>query len=265
VITSPAGLPVIVERAMYLNGGGQVFGAGHEGAGVSAPATSWFLAEGATGSYFDCFVLIANPSDVDAAVEVSYLLPDGTVINKAYVIRAGSRFNIWVDNEDPRLADTAVSTTVTSTNGVPIVVERAMWWGPNGTWIEGHDSAGATRSGTKWELADGETGGPRNVQTYVLVANTSTTDGQVRVSVLLEDGTRLEQVHVVKARSRFTVPVGAFFPETQDRRFGVAIESVGRDPVQIVVERAMYSDALDARSGRVVWAAGTGALGTRIR
>ena len=36
-------------------------------------------------------------------------------------------------------------------------------------------------------------------------------------------------------------------------------------PAQIVVERSMYSDAVDAQGNRTVWAAGTGALGTRIR
>jgi hypothetical protein len=59
-------MPVIVERAMYLDRAGQVFAAGHESAGVTAPATDWFLAEGATGTLFDLFILIANPSDTDA-------------------------------------------------------------------------------------------------------------------------------------------------------------------------------------------------------
>ena len=45
--------PIVVERAMYLNRPGQPFAAGHESAGVTAPATQWFLAEGATGPFFD--------------------------------------------------------------------------------------------------------------------------------------------------------------------------------------------------------------------
>ena len=47
VITADA--PIIVERAMYVNKPGQPFAAGHESAGVTAPALNWFLAEGATG------------------------------------------------------------------------------------------------------------------------------------------------------------------------------------------------------------------------
>ncbi len=34
---------------------------GHESAGVTAPSTTWFLAEGATGPFFETFILLANP------------------------------------------------------------------------------------------------------------------------------------------------------------------------------------------------------------
>jgi len=161
VLESLNGVPVIVERAMYLDRPGQLFAAGHEGAGVTAPATRWFLAEGATGTYFDLFVLVANPAAVAAPVMATFLMPDGTTITRHYTVGPSSRFNIWVDVEDPRLADTAVSTIVESTAGVPIIVERAMWWpGPtSATWTEAHDSAGSTVTGEVWALAEGEQGG----------------------------------------------------------------------------------------------------------
>jgi hypothetical protein len=266
VIESTNGVAINVERAMYLSEPGVLFAAGHEGAGVPSPATHWFFAEGATGRFFDCFILLANPSGQTALVEARYLLPDGAVVTKRYSVDAGSRFNIWVDLEDARLADTAVSTTLTSLNGVAIVAERAMWWvGPSGRWQEGHNSAGATASGTKWAVAGGESGGPSQAETFVLVANTSPVAGQIRVSVMLEDGTRLDQTHALPATSRLTVPVGGWFPAASGRRYGVVVESLGPDPAEIVVERAMYSDALGADGSRTPWAAGTSALGTRIR
>ena len=52
-----------------------------------------------------------------------------------------------------------------------------------------------------------------------------------------------------------TVPVATDFPSAAGRRFGAIVESLGTTPVQIVVERAMYSDA-----GAEVWAAGTNAV-----
>ena len=52
--------PGVAERAMYF-GFTPLFNAGHESAGVNSPAREWFLAEGATGSFFTTFVLLANP------------------------------------------------------------------------------------------------------------------------------------------------------------------------------------------------------------
>jgi len=261
IVAVTNGVPVIVERAMYLDAGGITFGAGHESAGVVAPATSWFLAEGATGPYFDLFVLIANPTAADATVAATYLLPSGATIHRTYVVRANSRFTIFVDGEHPSLADTAVSTTITSTNGVGIIVERSMWWpGPTAaTWHEAHNSPGATMTGTRWALAEGEVGGARSAQTYILVANTSPTTASVRVTLLFEDGTNASKDFSIGANSRFSVPVAAEFPASANRRFGALVESLGAVPAQIVVERAAYSN-----TGLAIWAAGTNALAARL-
>ncbi len=253
--------PIIVERALYLDLPGQMFGAGHESAGVTAPALEWFLAEGNTGLYFDLFVLIANPGDDDAQVEATYLLPDGTVIVKTQTVAANSRFNIWVDFEHARLADTAVSTTIRSTNGVPVIVERALWWPFGfGQWYEAHNSPGATSTGTRWALAEGEVGGTRGVETYILLANTSLDHREgCKVTLLFEDGTSAVKEFDVAARSRFNVDARTEFPAAIDKRFGAIVESVGATPAQIVVERSMYWDALGQP-----WAAGTNALATKL-
>lgn len=255
-----SGPPIVVERAMYLTRGSELFSAGHESAGVTAPATTWFLAEGATGPYFDEFVLIANPGTQDARVEARYLLPDGTVYTSTHVVPAASRYNIWVDEEvipgvGKALANTAVSVTLTSLNGVPIVVERAMWWpGTPDQWTEAHNSPGATAAGPRWALAEGEVGGPLETDTYILVANVSARPGTIRVTLLFEDGTTTARDFQVAAQSRFNVSVRDEFPAAEARRFGAVVESVGA-PVDLVVERAMYSNAPG-----VIWAAGTNAL-----
>ena len=226
------GQPIIVERAMYAQVPGQTLGAGHASAGVTAPALEWFLAEGATGPYFDLFVLIANPGDVDAEIEATFLLPDGTTIVKGYRVHANSRFNIWVDGADDRLADTAVSTTVRSTNGVPVIVERAMWW-PGSTWYQAHNSPGATTTGMRWALAEGEVNVSRGLETYILVANTSPTPATVTVTLFFEDGTTAERTFgpaEVPGHSRFNVPVGDFFPALQGGGSGRSSGAKGRNP-----------------------------------
>ncbi|MGV3517154.1 hypothetical protein [Luteitalea sp.] len=266
VVESLDATPIIVERAMYLSNQGRTFNAGHESMGITTPATQWFLAEGATGTYFDLFVLIANPTATDANVTVTYLLGDGRTFSRDLVAPANQRSGIWVDVEQfpgisgfP-LADVAVSTQVRSTNNVPLIVERAMWWpGDSTTWHEAHNSGGARTTGTKWALAEGEVGGARAQQTYILIANTSAFPGTALVTVLFEDGTSAQQTYALPASSRTNVPVSLDFPQAQGRRFGAIVESTGSTPARIVVERAMYNDA-----GGVTWAAGTNALATRI-
>jgi hypothetical protein len=52
---------------MYF-GTARLFDGGHESADVPAGSTSWFLAEGATGSFFETFVLVGNPNSAQANV-----------------------------------------------------------------------------------------------------------------------------------------------------------------------------------------------------
>ena len=262
------GAPFLVERAMYLSNQGRWFTAGHEAAGVAAPATTWFLAEGATGPYFDLFVLVANPNAEPAEVRLTYLLADGTTHTRSLTAPPASRSTVWVDHESLDggttfpLADAAVSTTVASTNDVPIVVERAMWWpGDVPTWHEAHASAGSAETALKWAVAGGIAVDEPRTDTYLLIANPGDAPARVRVTLLF-DGTTPHAVREfdVGAHSRFNVDVRAEFPEAAGRRFGAVVESLGDAPVPIVVESAVYNDAAGVR-----WAAGTNALATEVR
>ena len=259
VVRSTNGVPIVVERAMYLSTPQQGFAAGHESAGVTAPSANWFLAEGATGPFFDLFILVANPNNQAASVRARYLLESGEVVTKTYTVNPNSRFNIWVDYEDAKLANAAVSTTITSTNGVPIIVERAMWWGAE--WFEAHNSPGSTETGVKWAMAEGQLGGPSNAQTYILIANTSASAGTGQVTLLFEDGTApVSKSFPLNPNSRRNVDVYDQFPEARGKTFGAIVQSTGGSPVQIVVERAVYYD-----SGAQGWAAGTNALATKLQ
>ncbi len=278
VFRSLNGVPIIVERAMYRTVvGPRPFESGHDSAAIPGPSTHWFLAEGATGAFFDTFLLLANPNDATADVGVTYLLPGGATVSRAYQVAGNSRRTIYVAGEAAQLAATSVSTVVSVTNDVPIIAERAMWW-PGGQaaaspgvglfWSEAHNSPGATETGTKWAVADGETGvAPAATATYYLVANTSSYAADVVITLLSDsDSPPLTRHFSVPANSRFTVGASDAFPETQQatyRVFGAVIESQpvgGQLPAQIVVERAMYSNSTDA-----FWAAGSNLLATRLR
>jgi hypothetical protein len=270
-----AASPIIVERAMYLDAADQLYAAGAVSAGVTAPATDWFFAEGATAEPFDLYLLVANPGDVAAHVTVTYLLIDGRTLTRKHTVDPRSRFTIWVDavadEDDPAftLASEALSMSVTS--DVPILAERAMWWPAGGRgWREAHSSAGTTGTGTAWAVAGGEQGGTRNAQTYVLVSNTSAFAGRVRLTLLPEQGPRATYEVDVPASSRTNLWMGGttqsaltpFGGLTAGTKFGVVIESLPgpAGTARIVVERAVYWDA----NGEG-WAAGSDVVGTRLR
>ena len=240
------------------------FGAGHESAGVTAPSPQWFLAEGATGAYFDLFILIAQsrrPGRGRAGhVPAARTAP---AITKTYAVGANSRFNIWVDLEDPQLADAAVSTThhvdqrrADHRRARDVVAGADL----------GHVARGAQQPGRdrhRHALGDGrgrESAAPRGVETYVLIANTSSFAGDgSRDGAVRGRHDDAPQTFPLLPNSRFNVAMSPMFPAPRNRRFGMLVESIGATPAQIVVERAMYSNA-----GGVGWAAGTNALATKL-
>lgn len=256
--------PIIAERAMYF-GQAPFYNGGHESAGVSAPATNWFHAEGATGSYFDTYVLVGNPNDAPANVTFSFLLETGRVITRTRTIAPQARLTVNVELEDAALADAAVSTTVSA--DIPIVSERAMYWpGPSTTWHEAHNSFGVTETSMRWALAEGRVGGPRGFETYVLIANPTTTAAQVRMTFLRNGAPSTVKVVTVPPTSRFNVYVnelvdGSGTKLVSNEEFGALIESTNFVP--IVVERAMYWNAV-VNGQLQIWAGGTNATATRL-
>jgi glucose/arabinose dehydrogenase len=254
------GVEIIAERAMYFSKPGLVFAGGHDSAGVTAASTHWFFAEGATGSFFHDFLLLANTDDtLTAHVNISYLLTDGTVVNKVKNVLPHSRVTYNLEQEDPLLASAAFSTLIVS--DVAILSERSMYWPHD--WTEAHNSPGATDTGKAWVVAGGVEGGAFGAQTFVLIANTSTFPGTARVTVFPEDGAPLVKQFTLPANSRTNVQFGAIpeFADIVNTRFGVLVESLGTTPAELVIERATYSND----SSGNVWAAGSAALGTKIR
>jgi subtilisin-like proprotein convertase family protein len=246
--------PIIAERAMYLPGP-RVFEGGHESAGVNSPSRVWFLAEGATGSFFDCFVLLGNPNAGPATATMTYLLPSGSTIVRTVTIPAKSRLTINVETVDPALANADVSTTIVSDIG--IVAERAMYWPAfSQGWREAHNSFGVTESALRWGLADGRIGGPRAFQTFVLLANPNPRPAEVEVR-FLKAGSGATRSYVLAPLSRRSIFVNSEVPELGDGQFSVDVQVRNFQP--IAVEKALYWN-----SGGEVFAGGTNVTATRL-
>jgi subtilisin-like proprotein convertase family protein len=253
-ISINASNPIIAERAMYLPGPHLLEG-GHESAGVNSPSTRWFLAEGATGGFFDCFVLLSNPNGSAANVTLTYLLTNGTTVQQAIVMAANSRTTINVETVDPQLANAAVSTTVVSDIG--IVAERAMYWPDiSQGWVEAHNSFGVTETGLRWGIADGRIGGPREHQTYILLANPNPVPAEIEVT-FLKSGANTSRSYTLEPTSRVNIWANGDVPELGEGTFSADIRVVNYQP--IAVEKALYWNAEG-----VIWAAGTNVTATRL-
>jgi autotransporter-associated beta strand protein len=250
--------PVIAERAMYFATlPGKQWTGGHVNTGIAAPSTTWFHAEGATGTYFNTFILLSNPQDTAAQVELRFLLDTGEVITRKKTLAPRQRMTINPATEDDvRLENAALSTVVQS--DVPIVSERSMYWqGDAEQFGEGHNSSGVVSTATRWGLAEGRIGGPREFVTYILLANPSTTAAEVTITYLRESGAPIVKTYTVPPTSRYNVDVKFVVPELQDASFGARIDVTNNIP--IAVERSVYWNA-----NGVSWAGGSNALATPL-
>jgi autotransporter-associated beta strand protein len=246
--------PIMAERSMYFGTTPtRLWSGGHESAGVTATSTHWFLAEGATGGFFDTFVLLSNPQDAVAHVTLQYLLPAGDPVTVQKVIPAHARLTTNIEAEDDaRLQNAAVSTVVTSDQ--PIIAERSMYWqGAAQPWGEGHNSFGVIDAGTTWGLSEGRIGGPLNFHTYILLANPQTTMANVTVNYLRENGGVVAKTYTVSPTSRFNIDTSTV-TELHDEAFGAVIRVTNGVP--IIVERSMYWD-----SNGFTFSGGTNATG----
>ncbi len=255
-----ASAPIVAERAMYRDVAGQLFGAGSNAMGTTAPATTWSFAEGATGPFFDTFLLVANTSPTAGTVTATYTAetPGGPLaITRTYALPPESRLTILLDQEDAALADAAVSSVLTS--DVPIVAERAMWWpGSPDTWAESHAEFGATMRGTVWAIADAELNAATGTDTFVLVdADTGGTAAAVAVTARPTSGAAITR-QVPLTHGRNTLWLAQLFPELDGQRFSLVLESESRPggPATLTVEKAVYSQG---------YAAGAAAHATRLQ
>jgi hypothetical protein len=142
-------LPIIAERAMYFNTQGRK--GGHATIGAPVPSQQWYLAEGFTGGQFDEYVLLLNPGDEAANIDVMFMRSDGMTVNRQVRMDPHSRYTIHVD-EVESLSASEVSTKVTSSS--PIVVELAEYFNFRGL-TDGNNAIGSCQPSTDWYFAEG--------------------------------------------------------------------------------------------------------------
>jgi hypothetical protein len=138
--TAPGG--IVVERPIYFTYNGAITG-GHDALGATAPAATWYLAEGYTGTGFDEYITILNPNDSAAAVAITYYLASGQPRTVELTIGATARQTIAVHESAQGVGrGQEVAAKVTTTHPGGIVVERPMYFTYNGAVDGGHNVMG---------------------------------------------------------------------------------------------------------------------------
>src|SRR5262249_46080496 len=143
-----ADVPIAVERAMYWSG--SLWTDGHSSSGLTLQGMIWAFAEGENGGSmgFESYILFANPNASLAHVKVTFLRT-GTSPNPTsaeFDLAGNSRLTKSLGDfigMGLLMPGEQVGARIESTNGVPIVVERAMYWNGGGEF---------------WGAGTGETG-----------------------------------------------------------------------------------------------------------
>ncbi len=221
---------VVAERAEYFNYQGWADG-GHASTGC-VPSPSGYFAEGYTGDGFHTWLLMANPDDRVAEVEVTFMREGKPPLLQRYTLAPRSRHTVFV-NQVPGLGPEGVGIGYRSLNGVGIVAERAVYFRYKGRISGGHCSQAVTGPSQELFFAEGYTGD--GFDTWILLANPNPEDARVTLSYLLPKGGVVKDDRVVPAFSRLTINAAEKVPGSS---FGVRVAS--ENGVGIVAERAMY-------------------------
>ncbi len=198
--------------------------------GVSAPSTTWYLAEGYTGLTFHETVALVNPGQTSSQVQVR-LLPFGgrAARTELVTVPAQSTRTVDVNSLMPRQ-----SLSVIATASRPIVVARILTFSSH-NGAPGYGATGKTGTNapaTTWIFAEGTT--TTRFQTYLTVLNPNATAALVTASFYGRTGGSLgSRTLLVPALSRANLKLNDFL--TAD---GIATIVTANAP--IVVERPEY-------------------------
>jgi hypothetical protein len=128
---------------------------------VPTPVTNsvWYLAEGSTAWGFSTVIVIENPNPVEVTARITYMdtvhpIGRGIIKTRDVALPAASQTLINAATDLGYPYD--FSTKVECLQGLPIAVEREMYWPIGMSEALGtQDSIGVTKPATSWYLPEG--------------------------------------------------------------------------------------------------------------
>jgi YD repeat-containing protein len=194
-------------------------------------ATNQYFAEGGKG-FWSTYLSILNPSTTQAAsISVAYLHDNGLTYTQTASVGAMQR---TVLSPPASMPDGGFGLHVTSTNGVSIAAERAMYAGT--LFTLGQTDRAASTPATRWLFAEGASNS--FFETFFLVANPNFSAATVRLTFRTTGGTVINTaILTVPARSRIVVNADTI-AGLNGTNYATEVNS--QNGVSVVAERAMY-------------------------
>jgi hypothetical protein len=241
VVTSDQ--PIVAERPMYFFYHDKWTG-GHNVVGAPAPDTTFYFAEGTTrdnaqDGAFEEWICLQNATNNAVPVKITYFTDQAGTQTQDVSVGATSRLTVDVKLKLGTNVDT--SFKIESTSGVPILVERPMYFNYHSAWNGGHDVMGCNNPRKSFYFAEGTT--LPNFATWIAVMNPGSSNATVTFKYLLGDGTNKEASVVVGPEKRYTRNVLTDVGPNQD------VSIVVEGSSEIVVERPMYFNYHDWCTG----------------
>lgn len=248
---------IVVERSMYWNkyfiGESETRGtpapsemrSGHSNMGVRISkeivAGSYaeinrthYFPEGATGGGFDTWILLVNPNEEKANALVTLMTAEGPVVEEQVTLNPLCRATVHLDKYLPDAIEVATSVE----SDLPLIAERSMYWDRKEIEIEayemtgGHCNAGSPKADTEWLLAEGSTG--EGFETYILIQNPQEVSANVHVGFLGENGEEARVSVDMVAKSRRTLRVYDYVPDS------FHVSTIVTSEIPVVAERSTY-------------------------
>ncbi len=218
--------PIVAERSVYFRK--LYIKGGHASIGSTTLSDWWFFAEGCTRPFFQSYLVLGNPDDTAAVVDVVFYLQE-TCLMYSYRISPHARLTLDV-NTLPYLNGRDIGFAIHANR--PIVAERAIYYDLD-SHRGGSASIGSVTPSNTWYFAEGYTGDA--FDTYLCIANTDVNIANVQVRFQRTDGAVFDYYYQVTPQRRLTIGVDGL-PGLGSASFSATITS----DVPIVAEREMY-------------------------
>jgi type VII secretion-associated serine protease mycosin len=213
--------PIVVERAMYFDGGR----GGHDALATANPGKTWYLAGGSSRNGFDTWLLVLNPdASAGANVKLTFMTDGGAAVTQPLFVPPHSRAGVYAD---PLVPDGDYGVRVESDR--PVVAERSIYFAAGRS---GFADSAVPAASAEWFLPAGETTGAFEEQLVVL--NPQPQAANVQVEFRRQDGRDVAPLLFgVAASTQTTIDVNPYVPDAS-----ASLRVTSDQP--IVVERASF-------------------------